>query len=184
MSAALQPQPIDTQGFTDYDNYAFEGDSETVFKKRKVLEGVRFKGSIYHAAQYAGCARGSIYRWIDSDPLFAEAIADATEDRDDRMETSVYERAFNDNLLAMFWLKAHRPKFRDKMQIDLQAITDEIKQRMEQLQVRHVPLALPASLAESLQISPPSAELQKGCVVPSPQLIVADGSSSDTGDQR
>lgn len=161
MSAALAPQVIDTQGFTDYDNYAFEGDSETVFKKRKVLEGVRFKGSIYHAAQYAGCARGSVYRWIDSDPLFAEAIADATEDRDDRMETSVYERAFTDNLLAMFWLKAHRPKFRDKMQIDLQAITDEIKQRMEQLQMKQVPMALPGVLVESRQIASPLDELQK-----------------------
>jgi hypothetical protein len=160
MSAALDSQPIDIQGFTDYDNYAFEGDSETVFKKRQVLIGIRFKGSIYHAAQYAGCARGSVYRWIDSDPLFAEAVADATEDRDDRMETSVYERAFTDNLLAMFWLKAHRPKFRDKMQIDLQAITDEIRERMAQLQMRQVPLLAPA-LVETRQFPSPPDEIQK-----------------------
>lgn len=180
MSAALDPQLIDTQGFTDYDNYAFEGDSETVFKKRKVLEGVRFKGSIYHAAQYAGCARGSIYRWIDSDLLFAEAIADATEDRDDRMETSVYERAFTDNLLAMFWLKAHRPKFRDKMQIDVQAVSDEIKQRMEQLQMSRVPLMLPETLTETLQIPPPPASQQKGLAAPAPSSTVADdGRSGD-----
>src|SRR5690242_8802834 len=103
MSVAPPLQTIDTQGFTDYDDWQFSGDNETVFKKRQVLIGIRFKGSIYHAAQYARCARASIYRWMDSDPLFAEAVADATEDRDDRMETSVYERAFTDNLLAMFW---------------------------------------------------------------------------------
>src|SRR5690349_19936365 len=126
MSAAEPLQTIDTEGFVDYSDYQFLGDTETVEKKRRVLEGVRFKGSLYHAAQYARCARGSIYRWLESDAVFAEALADATEDRDDRLETSVYERAFTDNLLAMFYLKAHRHKFRDKTTVDINVVQGEI----------------------------------------------------------
>ena len=166
MSAAYDSQTIDTQGFIDYDQYDFIGDSETVTKKRKVLEGVRFKGSLYHAAQYAGCARGSIYRWLESDRVFAEALADATEDRDDRLETSVYERAFTDNLLAMFYLKAHRHKFRDKTTIDITVVQGEIQQRMEQLGLLQLPAGstefTPTTIdAEPLQSVPQPANQQK-----------------------
>jgi hypothetical protein len=174
MSAAIDPQTIDTQGFTDYSDYQFLGDSETVTKKRKVLEGVRFKGSLYHAAQYAGCARGSIYRWLESDPEFAEALADATEDRDDRLETSVYERAFTDSLLAMFYLKAHRHKFRDKTVIDINVVQNEINERMQALNLKQLPAMTPqfiegaidTSYSQNTEDSQPTQDL----AIPAPSL--------------
>jgi hypothetical protein len=139
MSTTLDPQTVESTGFTDYDNYTFEGDDGTVEKKRRVVEGYRIKASLYHAAQYAGCARASIYRWMERDTEFAQALADAHEDSADIMETSVYERAFNDNLLAMFWLKAHRHKFRDKTTIDITVVQGEISERMQQLGLKQLP---------------------------------------------
>jgi hypothetical protein len=170
MSSTPNPQSTDSKGFVDFDEYQFSGDSETVIKKRKVVEGYRLKASFYHAAQYAGCARASIYRWMEADPLFAEALADSHEDSADIMETSVYERAFTDNLLAMFWLKAHRPKFRDKVTIDVEVVKNEIQERINQLGLRQLPMtttefidvgASQAQAAESLQFSPQPEDLQK-----------------------
>jgi hypothetical protein len=147
MSAARPLQTTEPQELTDYDEYQFEGNSGTVENKHKFVHAIRMKASIYHAAQMAGVGRTTVYRWLDSDPVFAEAVANAGEDAGDRMETSVYERAFSDNLLAMFWLKAHRHKFRDKVMIDINAVDEEIKQRLGTL--------------NSLQIPAPSTELQK-----------------------
>jgi hypothetical protein len=89
----------------------------------------------------------------------------------------VYKRAFTDSLLAMFYLKAHRPQYRDKVSIDVQALNEEIQERMKQ--VKQIPETLP----ETMQIASPPTELQKGCVVPSSQPVVADDSSGTTGDQ-
>jgi hypothetical protein len=148
MSAALDPQVVEPQQVIALTDYHFSGDNRTVSNKCAFIDGYRLKGSIYHAAQVAGIARSTAYKWMDSDDEFARAVADATEDRDDRMETSVYERAFSDNLLAMFWLKAHRHKFRDKVTIDIQAVDEEIKRRLDSL--------------NTLQIPCPPSELQKG----------------------
>jgi hypothetical protein len=141
-------QTIDPQGFIDYEEYGFEGNSGTVLNKSKFLEGLRLKASVYHAAQYAGVGRTTVYRWLDQDPVFAQAVADATEDAGDKMETSVYERAFNDNLLAMFWLKAHRHKFRDKTVIDINVVQNEINERMQGLGLKQLPPMIP-ELTES-----------------------------------
>jgi hypothetical protein len=152
MSAARPLQTLEPVELTDYDEYQFEGNSGTVDNKRKFVHAIRMKASIYHAAQMAGVGRTTVYRWLDSDPIFAEAVANASEDAGDRMETSVYERAFGDSLLAMFWLKAHRPKFRDKVTVDIQAIDEEIKQRLSQLQSTQFPPASPQLQKEPLQL--------------------------------
>jgi hypothetical protein len=155
--SANPSQPTDLQGFIDYEEYDFAGNSGTVLNKAKFLEGLRLKASVYHAAQYAGVGRTTVYRWLEQDPVFAQAVADATEDAGDKMETSVYERAFSDNLLAMFWLKAHRHKFRDKTTIDVTVVQGEIEQRMERLGLRQ----LPAESPESLQSLPQPVNQQK-----------------------
>jgi hypothetical protein len=139
MSAPIDPQPVDPQGFIDYEDYEFVGNSGTLLNKRKFLEGLRLKASIYHAAQYAGVGRTTVYRWLDQDQVFAQAVADAADDAGDKLETSVYERAFTDNLLAMFWLKAHRHKFRDKTTIDITVVQSEIAERMKQVGLVQLP---------------------------------------------
>jgi hypothetical protein len=131
--SAQDPQVVDPSEFIDFEEYIFEGNSGTVANKRMFLEGIRLKASVYHAAQYASVGRTTVYRWLQEDPEFAQAVSDATEDAGDKLESSVYERAFRDNLLAMFWLKAHRPKFRDKVTVDVDDLREQIQEKMGKL---------------------------------------------------
>jgi hypothetical protein len=147
MSAAIHPQPIDPVELIGTDDYQFTGDSYTVQRKCAFINLYREHGSIYHAAKLTPVSRKTVYNWMDVDEQFAEAVADSKEDSVDDLETSVYRRAFSDSLLAMFYLKAHRHKFRDKVTIDVQAVDEEIRQRLSSLQ--------------STQIPSPSADLQK-----------------------
>jgi hypothetical protein len=94
--------------------------------KVRFLEAYREKGAVGSAARSVGLHRSTIYRWMDADSDFAQAVADSFEDCCDAMEVSVYERGFKDSILAMFWLKAHRPKFKDKLAIDIEAVDREI----------------------------------------------------------
>ena len=141
-----EPQLVDQEEFIDLLDYEFLGDKATQERKRLFLEGYRIKATVYHGAQYAGIARQTVYKWLDADKVFAEAFADCQDDTADVLESSVYERALGiggrpDSLLAMFWLKAHRPKFRDRTTIDLQLVDSEIKQRLQALDLKQLPAA-------------------------------------------
>jgi hypothetical protein len=141
--SAHEPQVVDTQEFIAVTDYDFSGDSTTVENKRRIVESYRLKATIYHAALAAQVHRATIYKYLESDPAFAQAMVDCHEDSVDVMETSVYERALGDSeqgikgdsLLAMFWLKAHRPKFRDRVTVDLGQVQQEIQERMGQVQL-------------------------------------------------
>jgi|SRR5688572_12186868 len=171
MSAAIDSQTTDTIRLAGVDGYHFEGNDYTVERKCTFIGLYREHGSIYHAARLTPVSRKTIYNWIEVDEQFAEAVADSKEDSLDDLETSVYKRAFNDSLLAMFYLKAHRHKFRDKTTIDITVVQGEIEQRMEQLGLKQLPAAsaefIPAEYqvqsieSEPLQNRPPSADLQK-----------------------
>jgi hypothetical protein len=145
----LQQNQVVTADEDDYNEWYFAGDEHTVNRKRTFIEELRRKATFYHAAQAAGISRKTGYVWIERDPAFAAACEDAREDTVDILETSVYERALGnseqgikgDSLLAMFWLKAHRPKFRDRVSIDLNEVQAEIQQRIASVPA----LQLPAS---------------------------------------
>lgn len=128
--AANEPEVQCTVQLAGVDGYQFSGDNATVTRKCAFIGLYREHGSIYHAAKLTPVNRKTIYRWLDADPQFAEAFADSKEDNVDELETSVYKRAFNDSILAMFYLKAYRPRFRDKVAIDMQVIDEEIRERM------------------------------------------------------
>lgn len=149
------PQVVEPQEFIEILDYEFTGDTTTVNNKRMIVEGYRLKASIYHAAQYAGVHRATVYRYMENDPQFAAAMADSSEDSADALETSVYERAFKDNLLAMFWLKAHRPKFRDKVQVNIEDVDQEIRERLKSMPGSTLQLLNP------LQSGPESKQEQK-----------------------
>ena len=133
-----------SQLLTPLDNYEFAGDNATVQRKCSFLRAFQEQGSILHAAQVCRINRKTIYRWIEADEQFAEAVADCKEDNYDELETSVYQRAFKSDLLAMFYLKAHRPKFRDKIQVNVNEIQEHIDTLISKLNQRQ----LPASLTE------------------------------------
>jgi len=132
--AALQAEVVSAQQLTPLDDYQFLGDTDTVQRKRAVVTAYREEGSIYHAALNARVARKTVYRWMEVDPEFAQALEESKEDCYDKAESSVFRKALaGDSLLLMFYLKAHRPKFRDKVTIDIEAVNEEIRERMRQL---------------------------------------------------
>jgi hypothetical protein len=139
MTTAHDPQVVDPQEFIDILDYQFLGDSYTLERKRTFITLYREHGSIFHAAKLTPVSRKTVYNWMEADEQFAEAVADSKEDSLDDLETSVYKRAFNDSLLAMFYLKAHRHKFRDKVTIDIDSVNDEINERMQQLGLKQLP---------------------------------------------
>jgi len=132
----VEPYPIDS----DLYDYELSGDNETADLKRRFLSAYRYHGSVYHAALAVNVGRATVYRYLDNDPGFATALADCREDTYDQVETSVYRKALSgDSLLMMFYLKAHRPKFRDRMNIDLDSLRNEVKAKVESvLQERQV----------------------------------------------
>jgi len=140
MSTALDSQTTDSIELVGTDGYVFSGDSYTVERKCTFISLYREHGSIYHAAQLTPVSRKTVYNWMDADEEFAQAVVDSKENSLDELETSVFKRAFTDNLLAMFYLKAHRPKFRDKVQIDVEVVKNEIQERIQQLGLRQLPM--------------------------------------------
>lgn len=141
-------QVVDPEEFIGFLDYQFSGDIATVDNKRRIVEGYRLKASIYHAAQYAGVHRATVYRYLDNDPQFAQAMTDSFEDAADVMETSTYEDALAGNaLLKMFWLKAHRPKFRDRMTVDLEQVDAELAAHFSKRQ--SLPATIPAFIDAS-----------------------------------
>jgi hypothetical protein len=138
--AAKNPQVVDPQEFIPLLDYEFSGDPDTVEKKRKFIEELRRESTVFHAALHTGVGRKTVYRWAEADEAFADAWADALADATDVMEHSVYHQALNgDTLLKMFWLKKHRPEYRDKATIDITVVQCEIQQRMQQLGLRQLP---------------------------------------------
>jgi Cu2+-containing amine oxidase len=159
MSTAPDPQPVDTIALTGVDGYQFLGDDYTVRRKCTFVALYREHGSIFHAAKLTPVSRKTIYNWMAADEQFAEAVADSKEDSLDDLETSVYKRAFNDSLLAMFYLKAHRHKFRDKVTIDVDSVRNEIQQRISEMGVRELPETVDSM--QGRQFPLPSDDLQK-----------------------
>ena len=87
---------------------------------------------MYHAAQAAGVSRQTVYRWRDEDPEFADQWYVAIENAVDRVENVIYQRALNgDTIAAIFYLKAQRPKYRDRLSIDIEQVQSEIKEALE-----------------------------------------------------
>jgi phage terminase small subunit len=135
----ITPQVVEQDGVIDAFEYNFSGNTVTVNNKRRFIEAYRETSTVYHAAQVAGISRKTAYAYLHDDPAFAEAMADCQEDVTDVMETSVYQRALGthghkpDTLLTMFWLKAKRPQFRDKLAVDVVTIQNQVKEFIGQI---------------------------------------------------
>lgn len=156
MSAAVDPQLVEPQELIPLTDYEFLGDNDTVSRKCAFIEAYRSEGSIYHAALTARISRKTIYRWLELDAQFAEAVEESKEDCYDQAETSVFRKALaGDSLLLMFYLKAHRHKFRDKVTVDIQAIDEEIKERLKQVNASNL------NSSNSTQLPRPPVDLQK-----------------------
>ena len=103
-------------------------------QKKRFIAALTAQGTVYHAAQAAGISRQTAYRWQRDDPEFADAWDEAIENAVDVVESVIYQKALSgDVIAAIFYLKAQRPKFRDRVSIDIEQVKGEIQERMAQL---------------------------------------------------
>lgn len=91
----------------------FEAES-TRLNKARFIEAVGEALAIGPTAKALGISRSSIYRWMDEDPAFKAAVAEAREGAVDTLEDSAYARALKgDTVLTIFLLKNNRERYRE-----------------------------------------------------------------------
>ncbi len=136
----MSAQLVDPQEFIEILDYNFKGDDSTLERKRAFLKAYRVHGVVSRATYEARIHRTTVYKWLEHDEGFAQAFADCHEDTYDELEASGYQKALaGDPILTMFYLKAHRPKFRDKLQVDLEVLDSEIRERLATLSPQLLP---------------------------------------------
>lgn len=143
--SAHETQVQQAQQLIGLPEYQFSGDNATVERKCTFLALYREHGSIYHAAKLTPVNRKTVYRWIEHDEQFAEAMDDCKDDAVVELEQSVYRRAFTSDLLAMFVLKAHKPQYRDKVSVDITEVQNQIERMMAKLNLAPRQLQPPAT---------------------------------------
>ncbi len=84
-------------------------------RKKRFLAALAAGHSVKTAADAAGIARQTVYRWRQEDEDFARAWDDAVEDGTDLLEDEALRRALEgSDTMLIFLLKARRPeKYRD-----------------------------------------------------------------------
>lgn len=82
--------------------------------KPKFIKAMSDSPSVTRACDIAGVTRSMAYHSRGHDPKFAEAWDNALQSSMDKLEHDAYERArTTSDQLAMFFLKAHRPMYRE-----------------------------------------------------------------------
>lgn len=103
-------------------------------QKKKFIATLEAQGTVLHAAKAAGVSRWTAYRWRQEDLDFADQWDEARENAVDVVENSLYQKAVSgDTICMIFYLKAHRPIYRDRLNIDIEQVRGEIEERMAQL---------------------------------------------------
>ena len=103
-------------------------------QKKRFIDALTVQGTVYYAAQAAGVSRWTAYRWREDDLEFASLWDQALQNAVDVVENTIYNQAVGGNTLAaIFYLKAHRPIYRDRLNIDIKQVQSEIEERMAQL---------------------------------------------------
>src|SRR4026207_816248 len=102
--------------------------------KERFVEALEAEGTVLHACKAAGISRQTAYRWQRDDPEFADQWDEAHENAVDVVESSLYQKAVSGDTIAMiFYLKAHRPIYRDRLNVDIKQVQSDIEERMAQL---------------------------------------------------
>jgi hypothetical protein len=93
---------------------------------------------VRYAAAVAHVDRRTIYSWRLEDSEFRAAWNAAKEEAVDQVENTLYEMAKSGkNVVAtIFYLKANRVQYRDRLSIDLPAVQRELEESVAQLVAR------------------------------------------------
>jgi hypothetical protein len=103
-------------------------------QKKKFIKALTLQGTVSHAAQAAGVSRNTVYRWRDDDPEFAILWDEAHEQAVDSVESVLFQKALSgDTICMIFYLKAHRPIYRDRLSVDIQQLKSDIEEKMANL---------------------------------------------------
>jgi transposase-like protein len=103
-------------------------------QKKKFVAALTTHGTVLHAAQAAGISRNTAYRWRQDDREFAGCWDEAHEQAVDAVESVLYQKALSgDTVCMIFYLKAHRPEYRDRLNLDVKQLHSEIEERMARL---------------------------------------------------
>lgn len=103
-------------------------------QKKRFIETLEAQSTVLHAAKAAGISRQTAYRWRKDDPAFDSRWDEALDNAVDVVENSLYQKAVNgDTICMIFYLKAHRPIYRDRLNIDIEQVRGEIEERIAQL---------------------------------------------------
>lgn len=103
-------------------------------EKRRFIETLGAQGTVLHAAKAAGISRWTAYRWRQEDLDFADQWDEALENAVDVVENSLYQKAVSgDTICMIFYLKAHRPIYRDRLNINVEQVQSEIEEAMERI---------------------------------------------------
>lgn len=77
------------------------------------------------------------YRWRESDREFASQWDEAMENAVDAVESALYQKAVAGETVPMiFYLKARRPIYRDRVTINVAQVQSEVEERLAELQQR------------------------------------------------
>ena len=103
-------------------------------RKKRFIAALTTHGTVFHAAQAAGVSRNTVYRWRDDDPEFAILWDEAHEQAVDSVESVLFQKALSgDTICMIFYLKAHRPIYRDRLNIDIEQLKSQIEEKMANL---------------------------------------------------
>jgi transposase-like protein len=103
-------------------------------RKKRFLDALTTGGTVSHAARAAGVSRNTVYRWRIEDREFAACWDEAHENAVEAVESVLYQKALSgDTICMIFYLKAHRPQYRDKLNIDVKQLDREIEERLAEL---------------------------------------------------
>jgi hypothetical protein len=104
-------------------------------KKSLFIAGMRECGTVLDAADRADISRQTAYEWRRADPGFRNDWDAAKADADDKVKRSLFNQAVSErNVVAtIFWLKNNCADYRDRIQVDLQAVDKEIEDRLGEL---------------------------------------------------
>lgn len=103
--------------------------------KKRFTETLTLQGTVSHAAQAAGVSRVTAYPWRQDDREVAPRRDEAMETAVDAVESVLYQKALSGDTIAMlfFYLKAHRPLYSDRLNIDLKQVQSGIEERIARL---------------------------------------------------
>ena len=103
-------------------------------QKKRFIETLAEQGTVSCAAKAAGVSRNTVYRWRQDDREFAAQWDEAMETAIDAVESALYQKARGGDTIPMiFYLKAHRLKYRDRLTLDVPQLQKEVEERFERV---------------------------------------------------